>query len=164
MVKRKYNISINVRWNKSLNEKAKPQWKPRSQAVNGFPGSYSPVWPEKILELVLCHFISKQARIKTQATVPLLLFFRDTSEVSIFQEGLYMEDSAGEIWMWDKGIKMTFIILCMEKKKNPDFLKRVHSLWEPFRLGRQEREKRRIRYNLYVEAQFSILMKSLWFV
>jgi hypothetical protein len=30
-------------------------------------------------------------------TIPLLLFFCDTSEVSIFQEGLYMEDSAGEI-------------------------------------------------------------------
>lgn len=39
----------------------------------------------------------------------------DTSDISIFQEGPYVEDSAGEFWIWDKGMVMTLIILCMKK-------------------------------------------------
>ena len=47
--------------------------------------------------LILCHFNIKQVGIKTHAIVPLLVFFFDILEVSIFQDEPYMEDSAGEI-------------------------------------------------------------------
>lgn len=85
----------------------------------------------------------------------------DTSDISIFQEGPYMEDSAGEFWIWDKGMVMTLIILCMKK---PDFIKSVHSFWEPFGLGRQESEKSLTtnQGNLYAQAHFRVVMKSLW--